>query len=102
MAISRLKTNLSIIRADLGELGKPNQFSELIGISKSWLQKASAGLIPINTKSALIISFKTGYSPDYIQGITSKKFGSASKKKIVDELVKTYRNHLYKTYGITK
>jgi len=102
MAISRLKTNLSVLREDLGELGKPNQFSGLIGFSKSWLKKASAGLIPINAKSALIIAFKTGYSPDYIQGITSKKFGSSSKKKIVDELVKTYRNHLYKTYGITK
>jgi hypothetical protein len=101
MAASKLKTNLAILREDLGELGKPNQFSELIGVSESWLKKASAGLIPINAKVALIIAFKTGYSSDYIQGIGSKKFGSASKKKIVNELVKTYRNHLYKIYSIT-
>jgi hypothetical protein len=82
MAKSKLKTNLSILRQELGELGNQKQFSELIGVSESWLKKASAGLIPINAKSALIIAFKTGYSPDYIQGITSKKFGSESKKKI--------------------
>lgn len=102
MAKSKLKTNLSTLRQELGELGNPKQFSELIGVSDSWLKKASCGQIPVNPKTALIIAFKTGYSPDWIQGISSKKFGSESKKKIIDDLVKTYRNHLVKLYGITK
>lgn len=102
MRKSKLKTNLSILRQELGELGKPTQFSKLIGVSESWLKKASAGLIPINSKAASIIAFKTGYSPYWIQGIDSKKFGSGSKKKYINELVKTYRNHLLKIYGITK
>ena len=102
MRKSKLKTNLSILRQELGELGKPTQFSKLIGVSRSWLTKASCGQIPVNSKAALLIAFKTGYSPDWIQGISSKKFGSGSKKKIIDDLVKTYRNHLFKIYGITK
>jgi len=102
MAKSKLKTNLSILRQELGELGNPIQFSELIGVSRSWLTKASCGQIPINSKAALIIAFKTGYSPDWIQGIDSKKFGSGSKKKYINELVKKFREQLCKTYGITK
>lgn len=102
MAKSKLKTNLSILRQELGELGNPIQFSELIGVSRSWLTKASCGQIPINVKAALIIAFKTGYSPDWIQGIGSKKFGSGSKKKYINELVKKFREQLCKTYGITK
>ena len=102
MAVSKLKTNLSILRQELGELGNLKQFSELIGVSESWLKKASAGLMPINARAALIIAFKTGYSPDWIQGIDSKKFGSGSKKKYINELVEKYREQLCKTYGITK
>jgi hypothetical protein len=102
MAKSKLKTNLSILRQELGELGNPIQFSELIGVSRSWITKASCGQIPINAKAALIIAFKTGYSPDWIQGIGSKKFGSGSKKKYINELVKKFREQLCKTYGITK
>lgn len=102
MAKSKLKTNIAILRADLGEMGKIKPFCKLIRSSESWVKKASAGIIPVLPPSAWKISILTGYDFDWIQGTGNKKISKLDKKKRVDYLVRRYREFLYEEYGVSK
>mgnify|MGYP000347585097 CR=1 FL=1 len=107
MAKSKLKTNLAILRQELGQLGKSAPFTKLIGKSESWLRKASCGQIPIHPTTAFIISAKTGYCAAWIEGIAEQKKINPYlenepylAKKIADELVENYRNEIYKKFNL--
>jgi hypothetical protein len=102
MAKSKLKTNLAILRADLGEMGKIKPFCKLIKSSESWVKKASAGIIPVLPPTAWEISILTGYDIDWIQGTGNKKISKRGKKKNIDYLVRRYRESLYEQYGVSK
>lgn len=61
MAKSQNKTCLSILRSIIGSVsGGEARFAKTIGRSRSWVKKASAGIIPISEDAAVRISHETG------------------------------------------
>jgi len=63
MAKSQNKTCLSILRSILGPVtGGEARFAKTIGRSRSWVKKASAGIIPLSEDAAVRISHETGVS----------------------------------------
>ncbi len=66
MAKSKLKTRLALARKMLGKMGGQTGFAKLIGVSESWLKKASCGAIPINSRMAALMQVKAGISARWI------------------------------------
>jgi hypothetical protein len=64
MALSQMRTTLSVLRKELGHQGKEKQFSEMTGLSISWIKKASCGQIPIpmHSLAAQAVCKATGVS----------------------------------------
>lgn len=74
MAKPKHKTCLSILRTVIGSAGgNEASFAQKIGMSRSWLTKASCGQIGLTKDSALRIAYETGISPGWLmQGDTSR------------------------------
>lgn len=67
MAKSQNKTCLSILRSIIGPVsGGEARFAKTIGRSRSWVKKASAGIIPISEDAAVRISHETGVSHSWL------------------------------------
>jgi transcriptional regulator with XRE-family HTH domain len=57
---SRNKTTLAVLRSIMDYHGEDVVFAKTVGLSKSWIVKASAGITPITTKAAMKIARATG------------------------------------------
>ncbi|MEI8285489.1 MAG: hypothetical protein WCG52_10925 [bacterium] len=67
MALPQHKTCLSILRSILGPVaGGEARFAKTIGRSKSWIKKASAGIIQLSEDAAIRISHETGVSYNWL------------------------------------
>jgi transcriptional regulator with XRE-family HTH domain len=74
MAKPKHKTCLSILRTVIGSGGgNEASFAQKIGMSRSWLTKASCGQIGLTKDTALRIAYETGISPGWLmRGDTSQ------------------------------
>jgi transcriptional regulator with XRE-family HTH domain len=64
---SRKKTTLAVLRDILGPVsGSETKFAAQIGLSVSWLRKASAGISPLTPETAAKISTAVGVSPAWL------------------------------------
>lgn len=64
---SRKKTTLAVLRDILGPVsGSETKFAARIGLSISWLRKASAGISPLTPETAAKISTAIGVSPAWL------------------------------------
>jgi len=66
--VSQQKTRLAKLRALLGSMGSESRFPELVGLSASWIKKASAGNLPMTSKAAAAIFEATGISLLWLMG----------------------------------
>lgn len=74
MASPQHKTCLSILRSIIGSVsGGEARFAKTIGRSRSWLKKASAGIIPISDDAAIRISYETGVAVQWLLEGNPKK-----------------------------
>jgi hypothetical protein len=66
--VSQQKTRLAKLRALLGPMGSESRFPQLVGLSASWVKKASAGNLPMTTKAATAIHYATGCGAFWLLG----------------------------------
>ena len=66
--VSQQKTRLAKLRALLGSMGSESRFPKLVGLSASWIKKASAGNLPMTSKAAAAIFEATGVSIHWLMG----------------------------------
>ena len=60
-------TCLATLRSILGpELGHEERFASIVGLSRSWLKKASCGKICISENAAALVSHATGIDKDWL------------------------------------
>jgi plasmid maintenance system antidote protein VapI len=93
MAKSKLKTNLAVARKLLGRLGTQTEFTKLVGVSESWLKKASTGIIPISPRMAAIIQIKTGISAEFLMNESGDPL--IENQKPSDEFLEWIQNSKY-------
>jgi len=73
MNVSRKRTTLAILRSLLGPIwGSEKSFSDLTGLSLSWIRKASAGSVPMTQRAAECISEATGISLEWLMNANIK------------------------------
>jgi hypothetical protein len=66
--VSLQKTRLAKLRAVLGAMGSESRFPKLVGLSASWIKKASAGHLPMTGKAASVIHDATGVDMGWLIG----------------------------------
>lgn len=66
--VSQQKTRLAKLRAMLGSMGSESRFPKLVGLSASWIKKASAGNLPMTARAASAIHDATGVDLSWIMG----------------------------------
>jgi hypothetical protein len=66
--VSQQKTRLAKLRAVLGSMGSESRFPKLVGLSASWIKKASSGHLPITGKAAAAIYEATGVNVYWLMG----------------------------------
>ena len=71
--VSRQKTRLAKLRATLGTMGSESRFPDLVGLSASWVKKASAGHLPMTGKAASAIHDATGVDMGWLIGDSNSK-----------------------------
>jgi len=60
-------TCLATLRSILGpDLGHEERFANIVGLSRSWLKKASCGKISISENAAALVSHATGIDKDWL------------------------------------
>ncbi len=73
MNVSRKRTTLAILRTLLGPIwGSEKSFSDITGLSLSWIRKASAGGVPMTQRAAESISEATGISLEWLMNADIK------------------------------
>jgi DNA-binding transcriptional regulator YdaS (Cro superfamily) len=93
MAKSKLKTNLAVARKELGRLGGQSGFAKLIGVSESWLKKASCGVIPMTSRMAALIQNKSGISAAFLMNGEGDPFVESLKPS--DEFLQWMQQSAY-------
>jgi hypothetical protein len=69
MALSKRKTTIAVLRGILGPIyGREARFARLARRSVSWVKKVSAGVIPLNEKTARLVELETGVALDWLMG----------------------------------
>ena len=66
--VSQQKTRLAKLRAMLGSMGSESAFPKIVGLSASWIKKASAGNLPMTARAASAIHDATGVDLGWIMG----------------------------------
>jgi hypothetical protein len=66
--VSLQKTRLAKLRAVLGSMGSESRFPKLVGLSASWIKKASAGNLSMTARAASAIHDATGVDLGWIMG----------------------------------
>jgi hypothetical protein len=96
MNISRKRTALAILRSLLGPVwGSEKSFSDMTGLSLSWIRKASAGAVPMTQRAAESISEATGISLEWLMnadikaapvGVDDSHYNMATFEKWISKL----------------
>lgn len=69
MALSQRKTTVAVLRGILGRYhGREDRFASLAKRSRSWVKKASAGVIPLGEETARLLELETGIALDWLMG----------------------------------
>jgi hypothetical protein len=69
MALSQRKTTIAILRGVLGpHYGQEKHFARLAQRGVSWVKKVSAGIIPLNEKTARLLELEAGVALDWLMG----------------------------------
>lgn len=66
--VSLQKTRLAKLRHILGTMGSESVFPKIVGLSASWIKKASAGGLPMTAKAASSIHDATGIDLVWLMG----------------------------------
>jgi hypothetical protein len=91
--VSQQKTRLAKLRALLGPMGSESRFPKLVGLSASWIKKASAGNLPMTGKAAAAIYEATGVNVYWLMGPSSdgcKVTGEDSIEPIEEDGITPY------------
>lgn len=90
---SQQKTRLAKLRALLGSMGSESRFPKLVGLSASWIKKASAGHLPMTGKAAAAIYEATGVNVYWLMGPSSdgcKVTGEDSNEPVEEDGITPY------------
>jgi hypothetical protein len=96
MAKSQNKTRVAQLRSLLAERGSESAFHEMTGFSRSWIKKASAGLIRVTPEKAFKLQELTKISAHWIMGESDHLDGRASRVEIAETLIEDYRKFVFK------
>lgn len=90
---SQLKTRLAKLRALLGSMGSESRFPKLVGLSASWIKKASSGHLPVTGKAAAAIYEATGVNIYWLMGPSPDGFkvrGEDSDEPVEEDGITPY------------
>src|SRR5262245_10258995 len=92
MALSQRKTTVAVLRGILGPFhGQEARFAILADRSRSWVKKASAGLMPLSERTARVLAHETGVSLEWLLGPADQPAVDSKGQRYDEKYFKWYR-----------